>query len=185
MDQPKAKRLTPDQRNDILRRLKSGLGVSQLAREYGVSQSAISQIKARGVRTSRTTTSAGTNVGVRLSPAEIEALAKLKAKHGFASNSDTMRSLLRMGTGLLEFDQASADGLDEIKAELHKIGVNVNQIALAANRGRTDLVQQQWAAINGLRRALPEVRAYLKAVVDEQRRRGIRLYEKFGGAGDV
>ena len=80
---------------------------------------------------------------------------------------------------MLEFDPVTAEKLTEVKAELHKIGVNVNQIALAANRGRIDLTRQEWKALDAVRQALPGVRRYLQAVVDEQRRRGTRLFQKF------
>ena len=66
-----------------------------------------------------------------------------------------------------------------MRGELRKIGVNVNQIGLAANRGRIDLARQEWKALNALRQALPGVRIFLQAVVDEQRRRGTRLFQKF------
>ncbi|TWI28220.1 plasmid mobilization relaxosome protein MobC [Paracoccus sulfuroxidans] len=81
--------------------------------------------------------------------------------------------------GFEPFSAVQARTRVEGKTELHKIGVNVNQIALAANRGRTDLLQHQWAEINELRRVLPEARGFLKAAMDEQRRKGVRLYEKF------
>lgn len=181
----KQARLTPDQRTALVQRLKAGDGVSALAREFGISQPAVSQIKSREIGGSRATTSAGEVVSLRLSPAEAEALERLKARRGYSSNSDAMRSLLRLAVGLLEFEPEDVDQLEAIQTELHKIGVNVNQIALAANRGRTDLLQHQWAEINELRRVLPEARGFLKAAMDEQRRKGVRLYEKFAEQGHV
>ncbi|WP_299846347.1 plasmid mobilization relaxosome protein MobC [uncultured Paracoccus sp.] len=185
MKKPRRKHLTPQQRDELFRRLMAGERATDLAREFGVSRSAVSHMKFRRSDGSRAATAAGSGVAVRLSPAEIAALNRLKQRAGYSTNSAALRSLLRMAVGMLEFDRQEEARLAEIQTELHKIGVNVNQIALAANRGRLDLVQHQWQAINELRRSLPEVRTYLKAVVDEQRRKGIRLYEKFGGAGDV
>lgn len=185
MTRAKPTRLTPGQRDEIIRRLLQGEKAAALAQEFEVSRSAVSQLKSRRVGASRAVTSAGVGIAVRLSPAEIDALNRLKDRAGYGSNSDAIRSLLRMAVGMLEFDRQEEARLAGIQTELHKIGVNVNQIALAANRGRTDLVHDQWRAVNELRRSLPEVRTYLKAVVDEQRRKGIRLYEKFGGVSDV
>lgn len=179
-------RLTLSQRNDLTLRLKAGEKAAALAAEFGVSRSAVSQIKSRSDGASRATTSKGAVVAARLSPAEMDALDRLKKRAGTRKNADAIRSLLRMAVGLLEFQPEEESRLEEIRTELHKIGVNVNQIALAANRGRTDLLQHQWKELNELRRSLPKVRSYLKAVVDEQRRKGIRLYEKFGeGREDV
>ena len=59
----------------------------------------------------------------------------------------------------------------------------MNQIAMASNRGRIDLARQEWQAVDELRRAFPRVEGYLRAVVNEQRRRGTRLFQKFIEAG--
>ena len=124
-------------------------------------------------------TTGGKIVTVRLSAEEFDALEAMRARNGTESRSDALRSLIRASVGMLEFPADDAARLGEIKTELHKIGVNINQIALAANRGRIDMARQEWGAINDLRQALPKVRTWLNAVVDEQRRRGIRLYRAF------
>lgn len=130
-------------------------------------------------RSRETATTEGKPVSARLSPAEGEALERLKARHGLGSNSDALRALVRSASGLLEADPATAAGLEAIRAELHGIGVAVNAIALAAGQGRIDPAREHWAALSALRQALPEMRSYLRAVVDEQRRRGIRLFAEF------
>ena len=138
------------------------------------------QARPDGLRCSReTATTGGQAVSARLSPVELEALAALKARHGYGSNSDALRALVRAASGMLETEPATATGLEAIRAELHEIGVGVNAIALAAGQGRTDPSREHWAALSALRQALPEMRSYLRAVVDEQRRRGIRLFAEF------
>ena len=89
---------------------------------------------------------------------------------------------MRMAAGFLEFSRADSARLDEIRFELHKIGVNVNQIALAANRGRSPMVKAQWASVDELRRALPVVAKTLNQVIAERRRRGVALFRKFAEA---
>jgi hypothetical protein len=131
---------------------------------------------ARLRRSRETATTRGKSVSARLSPAEGQALEALKARHGFGSNSDALRALVRAASGMLEADPATAGGLEAIRSELHEIGVSVNAIALAAGQGRIDPSPEQWAALSALRQTLPEMRSYLRAVVDEQRRRGIRLF---------
>lgn len=130
-------------------------------------------------------TTGGKIVTVRLSVEEFDALETLRERIDAGSRSDTLRSLIRSSVGMLEFSPEDASRMGEIKTELHKIGVNINQIALAANRGRIDMARQEWGAINDLRQALPKVRTWLNAVVDEQRRRGIRLYRAFVEAENV
>ena len=135
--------------------------------------------KTQRIRGSGATTTSGKAVTVRLSPEEVAALARLQEQLGASSRSDALRSVLRASVGMLEFPPAEAAKLGEIKSELHKIGVNVNQIALAANRGRIDLARAEWQVLNELRLSLPKLRTWLNAVVEEQRRRGVRLFRSF------
>lgn len=176
----KATKLTPDERAKALRSLLDGSTVQSVAEAFGVSVRTVARIKSDGGATRpRSQAPCGRAVAVRLSRSEVEALARLKARHGFGSNSDALRALVRASSGMLEFDPEAAARLGEIQGELRKIGVNVNQVALAANRGRVDLMKHHWGAINALRQALPELRRHLQGVVDEQRRRGVRLFEKW------
>ena len=140
------------------------------------SKPAATKSTARPRHSRETATTGGKSVSARLSPAEGEALEALKARHGFGSNSDALRALVRAASGMLEADPATTGGLEALRSELHEIGVSVNAIALAAGQGRIDPSGEQWAALSGLRQTLPEMRSYLRAVVDEQRRRGIRLF---------
>ncbi|WP_167620162.1 plasmid mobilization relaxosome protein MobC [Paracoccus ravus] len=140
--------------------------------------------KTQRIRESGATTTSGKAVTVRLSPEELEALAQLQTRMGAGSRSDALRSVLRASVGLLEFPPEEAAKLGEIKSELHKIGVNVNQIALAANRGRVDLARAEWQVLNELRLTLPKLRTWLSAVVEEQRRRGVRLFRNYSERAD-
>ena len=58
------------------------------------------------------------------------------------------------------------------------------RLVLAFQQGRIDLARADLVALNTLRQALPEMRSYLRAVVDEQRRRGIRLFAAWKEAED-
>ena len=77
-----------------------------------------------------------------------------------------------------------AVALIEIRRELRRIGVNINQIAFAANTRKIKLAKGQMHALDDLRLTMPKVRTFLQAVVAEQRRRGVRLFKAFveGGA---
>lgn len=175
--------LSQAERDEAIRRLRQGGDVRTVAEAVGTAPGTVKGIKHGAVRPRENATTEGKPVSARLTPTEIEQLEWLKARFGFGSNSDAIRALVRAASGMLEFDPVTAEKLTEVKAELHKIGVNVNQIALAANRGRIDLTRQEWKALDTVRQALPGVRIYLQAVVDEQRRRGTRLFQKFIEAG--
>lgn len=123
--------------------------------------------------------SRGQVVSCRLPAEEVVAFDALCDQLGVKSRSDGIRAIIRMSAGFLEFGPEDAARLDGIQRELHKIGVNVNQIALAANRGRVSMVKEQWAAIDELRQRLPMLRATLSQVISERRRRGVTLYRKF------
>lgn len=175
------KRLTAEQRDEAIRQLKAGGAVKSAADAVGASVSAVSKLKARSVGDSRAVTTAGKPVAARLSVEEIEALDRLGDALGASSRSDALRSLVRLSVGMLEFPPEQAAQISEIKHELHKIGVNINQIAMAANRGRVELATPHLDAVGELRSALPRVRSFLHAVVDEQRRRGVRLFQRYAG----
>ena len=88
-------------------------------------------------------------------------------------------SVVRMASGFLEFSREDSARLEEIRYELAKIGTNVNQIALAANRGRAPMVKAQWASVDELRRSLPMVAKMLSQIIAERRRQGVALFRKF------
>ena len=129
------------------------------------------------------TTTGGTILSARVSREELRAFDAIVAELGYRSRSDALRAMIRVGSGFLEFSREDAEALLEMQRELHKIGVNVNQIALAANRRRVSLVQGQWQDLNELRVVLPSVRTLLKQINDEHRRRGTALFRHQSGEG--
>ncbi|HDR29989.1 hypothetical protein [Rhodovulum sp.] len=95
-------------------------------------------------------TTAGQVVICRLWSEEIGVFDALCTQMGAASRSDWLRSIIRMSGGFLEFSRADSDALEGLHRELHRIGVNVNRVAHAANRGRVDLVRVHWKALTEL-----------------------------------
>ncbi len=173
------KSLTRDQKEEAVRQLKAGGTVSSVADAVGASPDAIKKEKALKLRQSEATTTYGSVVPVRLSPAELQQLDRLKVVLGTDSRSYVLRTLLRSSVGMLEFPPEQAAELEAIKHELHKIGVNINQIAFAANTRKIKLAKGQMHALDDLRLIMPKVRTFLQAVVSEQRRRGVRLFKAF------
>ena len=124
----------------------------------------------------------GQVVSCRLPAEELRAFDLLCSQLGAKSRSDGVRSVVRMASGFLEFSQEDSARLEEIRYALSKIGTNVNQIALAANRGRTPMVKAQWASVEELRRALPGLAKALSQIIAERRRQGVALFRKFAEA---
>jgi len=113
---------------------------------------------------------------------ELQAFDALCTQLGAKSRSDGVRSIVRMAAGFLEFSREDSARLEEIRYELGKIGTNVNQIALAANRGRAPMVRAQWASVEELRKSLPAVTRVLNQIIAERRRQGVALFRKFAEA---
>ena len=109
-------------------------------------------------------------------PAEIEQLEWLKARFAFRSNSDAIRALVRAASGMLEFDPVTAGKLDEVRGELRKIGVNVNQIARAVNRGQAPPMSEAGKDLAELKSQLRKVLPALNNVVQEARRSNERVW---------
>lgn len=156
-------------------RLKSGSGVSGKA-NCDLADSAAQQRAHRG---RPRVESLGQVVSCRLPAEELHAFDALCTQLGAKSRSDGVRSVVRMASGFLEFSREDSAKLEEIRYELAKIGTNVNQIALAANRGRAPMVKAQWAAVEELRRSLPMVAKALSQIIAERRRQGVALFRKF------
>ncbi len=143
---------------------------------HAATDSAVQQLARRGRPRSA---DKGQVVSCRLPAEELHAFDALCAQLGAKSRSDGVRSVVRMASGFLEFSREDSARLEEIRYELAKIGTNVNQIALAANRGRAPMVRAQWAAVEELRRSLPAVARALNQIIAERRRQGVALFRKF------
>jgi hypothetical protein len=156
-------------------RLKSRSGISDQTGN-DVSDSAAQQALGRGRPRSE---DKGQVVSCRLAAEELHAFDALCTQLGAKSRSDGVRSVVRMASGFLEFSREDSARLEEIRYELGKIGTNVNQIALAANRGRAPMVKAEWASVDELRRSLPMVAKALSQIIAERRRQGVALFRKF------
>ena len=141
-----------------------------------VSDSAVQQGAGRGRPRSE---DKGQVVSCRLPADELHAFDALCTQLGAKSRSDGVRSVVRMASGFLEFSREDSAKLEEIRYDLGKIGTNVNQIALAANRGRAPMVKAQWASVEELRRSLPMVAKAMSQIIAERRRQGVALFRKF------
>ena len=142
----------------------------------GIADSAVQQEAGRGRPRSQ---DKGQVVSCRLPADELHAFDALCTQLGAKSRSDGVRSVVRMASGFLEFSREDSTRLEEIRYELAKIGTNVNQIALAANRGRAPMVKAQWASVEELRRSLPVVAKMLSQIIAERRGQGVALFRKF------
>lgn len=117
-------------------------------------------------------TTGGRILSVRVSREEAKAFDEVMASVGFASRSEALRSLVRGAGGAVAPLPEETELLAGLARELHKIGVNVNQIALAANRRQIALMRAEWDAIAHLRKLLPELRLGIGRLVELRQQAG-------------
>jgi Bacterial mobilisation protein (MobC) len=117
-------------------------------------------------------TTGGRILSVRVSLDEVQAFDAAIASAGFQSRSEALRSLVRGAGGAAVPLPEETELLAALARELHKIGVNVNQIALAANRRKIALMHSEWDAIGHLRKLLPELRLAIGRLISLRRQAG-------------
>lgn len=117
-------------------------------------------------------TTGGRILSVRVSREEALAFEEAMVVAGFTSRSEALRSLVRGAGGAVAPLPEETELLAGLARELHKIGVNVNQIALAANRRQIALMRAEWDAIAELRKLLPELRLAIGRLVGLRRHAG-------------
>jgi hypothetical protein len=117
-------------------------------------------------------TTGGRILSVRVSREEAQAFDSAIAAAGFASRSEALRSLVRGAGGAVAPLPEETELLSGLARELHKIGVNVNQIALAANRRQIALMRAEWEEIGQLRKLVPELRLAIGRLIGLRRQVG-------------
>jgi hypothetical protein len=125
-------------------------------------------------------TTGGPVLSVRVSRAEAKAFDQVLRSAGFRFRSEALRALVRGAVGSVAPLPQEAELLTELAHELHKIGVNVNQIALAANRRQIALMRAEWDALTALRELLPDLRLAIARLVDHRRRAGAAVLASSG-----
>ncbi|PTX41830.1 mobilization protein MobC [Gemmobacter caeni] len=125
-----------------------------------------------GPSLSRRPTTGGRILSVRVSREEALAFDAATLSAGFTSRSEALRVLVRGAGGAVAPLPEETELLVSLTRELHKIGVNVNQIALAANRRQIALVRAEWDEIGALRKFLPELRLAIGRLVGLRRQAG-------------
>jgi Arc/MetJ-type ribon-helix-helix transcriptional regulator len=117
-------------------------------------------------------TTGGRILSVRVSREDAQTFDAAIASAGYQSRSEALRSLVRGVGGAFAPLPEETELLATIARELHKVGVNVNQIALAANRRQIALMHAEWDEIGQLRKLLPELRLAIGRLISLRRQAG-------------
>jgi transposase len=175
---PTLKNFTRRDHVEAVRLLKDGVSKADVAKKFGVKVDTIYRLEKRMGYVGKAVVAKSKAITVRLSAEEYRAFLELMERGGYKNNADFCRALVRSAAGFVEIAGESTKELETISREVSKIGVNINQIARAANSKKVHLVDRQWEDIRELRSRLPELRSRLKAVVSEARRKGAQLWRK-------
>ncbi|MRU17114.1 transposase [Roseovarius sp. A21] len=127
------RRLTPEQRREIVAEARRGVAVSTLAKRFEVTPRA-TQYTLRKAEQGRRDSGIRTEaMSVTLTPEEMSAFDAVLAKNGIETRSDGMRRLVQGAAGLFQPDVHLADELAGFRAALNQVGNNVTQIAKRMN----------------------------------------------------
>ncbi|TXB64399.1 plasmid mobilization relaxosome protein MobC [Paracoccus aurantiacus] len=171
-----ASRLTPTIRDQIVSRLKEGVAVAKIASEFDVAKSTIYRLRSATVAPKRPAFAPTEVVTFRISEGERAAFEEELARAGFKDRSDALRALVRNSVGLLDRNFAFVGEVKALYDEVSAIGVNVNQIARAVNRGQAPPLREAGKDLAELKSQLRKVLPALNNVVQEARRSNERVW---------
>ncbi|KAF0674891.1 transposase [Profundibacterium mesophilum] len=127
------RRLTPEQRREIVAEARRGVAVSTLAKRFGFTSRAIQYTLKKAEQGRRDSGIRTETMSVTLTPEEMSAFDAVLAKNGIETRSDGMRRLVQGAAGLFQPDAHLADELAGFRAALNRVGNNVTQIAKRMN----------------------------------------------------
>ena len=171
-----AAHLTTAARERIVARLNEGVPVAAIAAEFAVARNTIYRIRAALPGRRRPAHAPSELVSFRVSAAEKQAFDEALARAGFKDRSDALRALVRNSVGLLDRNFAFVGEVKALYDEVSAIGVNVNQIARAVNRGQAPPMREAGKELAELKSQLRKVLPALNYVVQEARRSNERVW---------
>lgn len=130
------RRLTPEERQEIVRERLKGVTHAALAAQFGVSERTVYYTLRTEKDRRRDTRVRSKQVSVTLTPEELQGFDEVLARHGVSSRSAGVRLLIQSANGVFQPDQYLAEELKLFRAALNRVGNNVTQIAKRLNEAR-------------------------------------------------
>lgn len=130
------RRLTPAERQEIVRERCKGVTHKALAERFRVSERTIYYTLRTEKDRQRDTRIRTKQVSVTLTPEELQSFDEVLARHGVSSRSAGVRLLIQSANGVFQPDKHLAEELRSFRAELNRAGNNVTQIAKRLNEAR-------------------------------------------------
>lgn len=130
------RRLTPAERQEIVRERHKGVTHKDLAERFGVSERTVYYTLRTEKDRQRDTRIRTKQVSVTLTPEELQGFDQVLARHGIVSRSAGVRCLIQSANGIFQPDPHLAGELRSFRAALNRVGNNVTQIAKRLNEAR-------------------------------------------------
>lgn len=127
------RRLTPDQRREIVAEARRGVSAAALAKRFEVTSRAVQYTLRQAAQGRRDSGIRTETMSVTLTPSEMAGFDAVLAAHGIDTRSDGMRRLVQGAAGLFQPDVHLADELAGFRGALNRVGNNVTQIAKRMN----------------------------------------------------
>lgn len=131
-----SRRLTDQERRQIVRERAKGVAVRDLAIALKVSPKTVYNVLGQGRSAVSANDSRTRVLTMRVTDRDLRGFDAVLARHGIAHRSDAVRSLMLVADDLLRPDEAMTTELKGLSAALNRVGNNVNQVARRLNEAK-------------------------------------------------
>jgi transposase-like protein len=155
------RRLTPDERGQIVREREKGVSTQALALNFGVSRQTIHNTIANDRKRQVDAHVKTAVINARVSDADARMFDSVLQQFGVPSRGEGLRRLMSIAADLYVPDTKTATALKSLSASLGRVGSNVNQIAARLNEARVKKLPPPYDA-----RSDAEIRALAALIFD-------------------
>ncbi len=155
------RRLTPDERSQIVRERKKGVATQDLALNFGVTRQTIHNTIANDRKRQVDAHVKTAVINARVSDADARMFDSVLQQFGVPSRGEGLRRLMSIAADLYVPDTKTATALKGLSASLGRVGSNVNQIAARLNEARVRKLPPPYDA-----RSDAEIRALAALIFD-------------------
>lgn len=131
-----SRRLTDQERRQIVRERAKGVAVRDLAAALKVTPKTVYNVLGRGRSAVSANDSRTRVLTMRVTDRDLRGFDAALARRGIAHRSDAMRCLMLAADDLLRPDHDMTDELKGMSAALNRVGNNVNQVARRLNEAK-------------------------------------------------
>jgi len=128
----KRRRLSREQRLEIIRDRKKGVSVQKLAARFEVTERTVYYTLRTEKDRKRDSSSRSETVTTTVTPEELAAFDAILSRKGIKYRADAIRRLMQSANGVFQPDEHLESELQSFRAALNRVGNNVTQISQSA-----------------------------------------------------